>query len=90
MQKKIIKKVKQIWPNTKVVFSSLITRKDKKVVEVNSRLKNFCAQKNIDFIDNANIKEDHLGNKKLHLNKGREHSFSKQFIEVFKICFLKC
>ena len=71
--KKIIKKVKQISPNTKVVFSSLITRKDqkdlgKKVVEVNSRLKNFCAQKNIDFIDNTNIKEEHLGNKKLHLN----------------------
>ena len=71
--KKIIKKVKQISPNTKVVFSGLITRKDqkdlgKKVVEVNSRLKNFCAQKNIDFIDNTNIKEEHLGNKKLHLN----------------------
>ena len=40
-----------------------------KVVEVNSRLKNFCSQKNIDFIDYTNIKEEHLGNKKLHLNK---------------------
>ena len=60
--------------NTKVVFSGLITSKDKKdldkkVVEVNSRLKNFCAQKNIDFIDSMNIKEEHLGNKKLHLNR---------------------
>ena len=72
--KKILKKVKQVSPNTKVVFSSLITRKDKKdldkkVVEVNGRLKNFCAQKNIDFIDNTNLKEEHLSNKKLHLNK---------------------
>ena len=72
--KKVINKVKQISPNTKVVTSSLITRKDmkdlnNKVVEVNSRLKNFCSQKNIDFIDYTNIKEEHLGNKKLHLNK---------------------
>ena len=73
-KKVIIKKVKQISLNTKVAFSSLIARKDKKdldkkVVEVNSRLKNFCAQKNINFIDNTIVKEEHLGNKKLHLNK---------------------
>ena len=80
MQKKIIKKVKQISPNTKVVFSSLITRKDKKdldkkVVEFNSRLKNFCAPQN--FIDSTNIKEEYLGNKKMHLKKRGEYSFSK-------------
>ena len=32
-------------------------------------LKNYFRQKNIDFIDNNNIKEDHLEVKKLHLNK---------------------
>ena len=71
--KKIVKKVKQTSPNTKVVFSSLITRKDKKdldkkVQDVNNRLKNYCMQTNLDYIENNKIKEKHLGNKKLHLN----------------------
>ena len=87
MQKKIIKKVKQISPNTKVVFSSLIIRKDKKVVEVNSRLKNLCAQKNIDFIDNANIKEDHLGNKKLYLNKGGNTVLANNLLKYLRSAF---
>ena len=72
--KKIIKEVKKVSHNTKIAFSSIATRKDrknidKKVLEVNSHLKNYCSQKNIDFIDNNNIKEEHLGVKKLHLNK---------------------
>ena len=56
------------------VFSSLITRRDKRdldknVQDVNHRSTNYCAQTNIDYMENSNIKEDHLGNKKLHLNK---------------------
>ena len=31
----------------------------------NQRLKNFCKQKNIDFVDNSNIIEEHLGSKKV-------------------------
>ena len=51
--KKNVKKVKQTSPNTKIAFSSLITRKDKKdldrkVQDVNNRLKNYCSQANID------------------------------------------
>ena len=33
------------------------------------RLRNFCNQKNIDYIDETITKEDHMGNKKLHLKK---------------------
>ena len=60
--KKIVKNVKQTSPNTKVVSSSLITRKDnkeldKKVQDVNNRLKNYCMQINLDYIENNNIKE---------------------------------
>ena len=78
--------------NTKVVFSGLITRKDKKdldkkVVEVNSRLKNFCAQKNIDFIDNMNIKEKHLGNKKLHLNKRENTVLANNLLKYLRSAF---
>ena len=72
--KKIVKQMKKVSQNTKIVFSSIAIRKDrknidKKVAEVNSHLKNYCNQKNIEYIDNSNIKEDHLGVKKLHLNR---------------------
>ena len=63
--KKILKQVKKLSPNTKVAFSSIVTRKDKKdisktVQDTNSRLKNYCTQKNIHFIQNSNIMEEHL------------------------------
>ena len=72
--KKVVKKVKQTSPNTKVVFSSLIMGKDKKdldkkVLDINNRLKKYCTQTNLNYIENENINEKHLGNKKLHLNK---------------------
>ena len=61
--KKIAKKVKEFSPNTKIVFLSLITRKDKRdldkeVQDVNTRLKKYSAQMNIDYIENKNIKEE--------------------------------
>ena len=48
--KKILKQVKKLSPNTKVAFSSIVIRKDKKdisktVQDTNSRLKNYCSQK---------------------------------------------
>ena len=90
--KKIVKKVKQISPNTKVVFSSLITRKDKKdldkkVQDVNNRLKNYCSQTNLDYIENNNIKEEHLGNKKLHLNKKGNTVFANNLLKYLRAAF---
>ena len=63
--KKICEKTKKASPNTKIVFSSIIFRKDRRDIEkqrkdVNTRLKNFCKQKNISFKDNSNLKEEHL------------------------------
>ena len=83
--KKIVKRVKETSGKTKVVFSGLITRKDKKdldkkVQDINSRLRNYCSQKNIDFIDNTNIKEEHLGSKKLHLNKRGNSVFANNIL----------
>ena len=48
--KKMIKKVENSSSNTKLIFSSVILRKDKKdiskkVGETNQRLKNYCKQK---------------------------------------------
>lgn len=61
--KKIAKKVKEFSSNTKIVFLTLITRKDKRdldkeVQDVNTRLKKYSAQMNIDYIENKNIKEE--------------------------------
>ena len=72
--KNIVKDVKKSSPNTKLVFSSILLRKDKKVIstkmtDINSRLKNYCQQKHLDFIDDSNMLEEHLGKRKLHLNK---------------------
>ena len=58
--------MKKFSSNTKVGFPSIVTRKDKKdisktVQNTNSRLKNYCSQKIIDFIQNSNIMEEHLG-----------------------------
>ena len=87
--KKMVKKVKNSSPNTKLVFSSVILRKDKKdiskkVGETNQRLKNYCKQKNIDFVDNSNIIEEHLGSKKLHLNKRGNSILAKNILKFLR------
>ena len=62
----------KLFPNTKVDFSSIVTRKYKRdtsktVQDTNSRLKTYCSQKSIYFVQNSNM-EKHMGIKKLHLN----------------------
>ena len=76
MQKKksIVKKIRDTLPAIKIGFSNIILRKDRRNInqlrtDFNAKLSNFCKQKNIDFIDNGNINESHLGMKKLHLNR---------------------
>ena len=84
----MVNKVKNSSPNTKLVFSSVILQKDKKdiskKVETNQRLKNFCKQKNIDFVDNSNIMEEHLGSKNLHLNKRGNSILAKNLLTFLR------
>ena len=54
MFKKNVNKAKKKSPNTAIPFSYIIIRKDRKNLEksdadTNSRLKNYCKQKNIGF-----------------------------------------
>ena len=70
----IINRIKKKTPFTKIAISSIITRKDRKnidvnVSETNVKLKEFCDQNLIDYIDNSNIDESCLGEHKLHLGK---------------------
>ena len=78
----VLNNFKKLIKLAKLVFSSLIVQKDiknidKEVLDTNPRLRNFCNQKNIDYIDDTNIKEDHQGNKKLRLNKGGNSVLAK-------------
>ena len=90
--KKIVKHVKKSSPNTKLVFSNILIRKDKKgiskkVTDINSRLKNYCQQKDLDFTDNSNILEEHLGNSKLNLNKRGNSALANNFIKYLRSSF---
>ena len=86
--KKIFSKVSKESPSTSIAFSSIINRKDKMNIQktltgTNARLKNFCIQKGISFIDNSGIKEFHLGKRKLYLKK-KENCLCKKFIASYK------
>ena len=93
----MVKKVKNSSPNSKLVFLSviLLLRKDKKdiskkVGKTNQRLKNYCKQKNVDFIDNSNIIEEQIGSKKSHLNKRGNSILAKNILnKVFEGFLLK-
>ena len=92
MFKKTLKQVKKPSLNTKVAFWSIVTRKDKKdisktVQDTNLRLKNYCSQKNIDFIQNSSVMEEHLVIKKLHLNKKGNSLLVNNFLKCLRSTF---
>ena len=83
--------MKNSSPNTKPVFSSVILCKDKKEIsrkvgKTNLILKNYCKQKNIDFVDNNNnkVKEEHLGNEKLYFNKRGNSILAKNTLKYMR------
>ena len=80
-----MRKKQEVSPDTKVEFSNIIYRKGKRNInkqhcDTNKRLKKFCGQENIVLIVNGNIKEEHLGVKKLYLNKRGNSLFSKNLV----------
>ena len=85
--KKIVNKVKNTSPDTVLSFSNIKGDKrnlEKMRADTNSRLKNFCNQKNIHLILKDNIKEEHLGIKKLHLNRKNNSIFAKNLLNVIE------
>ena len=83
--KKLSEKAKRISPDTKNFFSIIIQRNDrrntdKQRIDTNASLKNYCNQKNIPLIDNGNIKGEHLGVKKLNLNRRGNSIFAKNLL----------
>ena len=63
--------------------------------DTNSRLKNYCSQKNLSLILHDDVKENLLGVKKLHLNRKSNSVFTKNLLRVVEflimneICFVK-
>ena len=83
--KKLCEKAKRISPDTKIAFPNIIYQKDKRntdkqCVDTNARLKYFCNQKYIPLIVNDNIKEEHVGVKKLYLNRRGNSLFAKNLL----------
>ena len=62
---------------------------------MNHRLKNYCSQTNIEYIENNNIEEENLGEKKLHLKKRGNTIFSNNLLKFLRsnfwdVEFLNC
>ena len=51
---------------------------------MNNRLKIYCSETNIEYIKNNNIKEEHLGKKKLHLNKRGNTIFVNNLLKFLR------
>ena len=72
--RKILNKFKQVSLKPRVTCANVLFVNDKQNVEKlriasDSRVKIFCKQKNMNYINNGNFSEDYLGIKKLHLKK---------------------
>ena len=70
----IHKYIKDESPNTKLIISTLTTRNDRDDIEnvvtkSNDVICSFCRRHDINIVDNNNIESQHLGLKKLHLNR---------------------
>ena len=84
---KIVQTAKTESEWTELVISGLVTRRDKpgmikKVADLNSRVKDFCRNQQIKFLDNSNLNDACLAAKKLHLNKRGNSYLANNFLKV--------
>ena len=72
-------------PNCKLVCSSLITRYDDAKAQMTVNMSNRkLKEMDMDFIDNSDITEMHLGKKGLHLNKHGIGKLAINFVKYIK------
>ena len=81
----IIESAKRESPDTEIVFSTLTIRKDrpgmpKRVKALNSKIREFCEKNNVKVISNANVDENCLSAKKLHLNQRGNSVLARNFL----------
>ena len=58
--RKIQKFAALAWPAGNIALSSIITNIEKYATNMNARLRNYCPQKGLGFIDKKNINENYL------------------------------
>ena len=57
---------------------------EENIIETNARLKNYCSQKGLGYIENNGIKEVNLGKKCLHLNKKGNSALAKNLLRYIE------
>ena len=82
----IIKQTKQDSPDTTVVLSSVVIRRDKKVsvANLNKEIKQLAKELKIVLIDNANLDVSCLSRKKLHLNEKGNSYLASNFLNFIR------
>ncbi|MCP4485599.1 MAG: hypothetical protein GY823_13750 [Flavobacteriaceae bacterium] len=89
--KQIVEEIRQESPNTTIVLSAVVTRKDKQaldkkvdVMALNGEMKGFAKTMKIPVIDNSNIDPSCLSRKKLHLNEKGSAYLARNFLNFIK------
>ena len=89
--KSIIEETRQESPDTEIVLSTVIIRKDKQaldkklnVKELNTKIKNLAKELNVQVIDNSNVDESCLSRKQLHLNRRGDSVLANNYIKFIK------
>ena len=85
----IMATIKEINPEIKIVFSSVIQRHDDislqpRIHDLNNQMREFCNKHKAGFIDNSNMKENHIGLKGLHLNQSGKARLAINLKEYLK------
>ena len=81
--------MKKISPETELVISNCIIRKDRngmetKVSDLNISLNKMSENMNLKVIDNGNVNEKHLSRGKLHLNDSGNSKLAQNFIKFIR------
>ena len=76
----IVETIIEIDPKIKIILSSIIQRFDNdklqpKVVGLNRDLQALCKKLNLDFIENSNIVNNHIGQRGIDLNRSARLDF---------------
>ena len=85
--KSTIKSIRNGTPHTKIAVSLLTPRNDiqdgnKKVDQLNRKLRALCVEEKVKILDNSNIDDSCLGIRKLHLNKQGKSMLAMNLIKV--------
>ena len=87
----MIEDVKRDSPETVIVLSTAVMRKDKQAVdkkvsvsELNRKIKEIAKAQNVSVIDNSNLDASCLSRKKLHLNEKGNSYLANNFIKFLK------